>query len=99
MNGRIIEEYGTGPNETLRHPVRGHPPASGQPQAPADDYDHCAGYGGEQYQDRGGRGPTGEYPTTVRNPTGGYPAAGRNPTGEYPTTVGNPTGGYPAAGR
>jgi hypothetical protein len=96
LNGRIIEEYGTGPNETLRNPARGYPPASGQPQDPADDYDHYAGYDGEQYP---GRGSTGEFPTTVRNPTGGYPVAGRNPTGEYPTTVGNPTGGYPVAGR
>jgi hypothetical protein len=99
LNGRIIEEYGTGPNETLRNPVRGYPPTPGQPQDPADDYDHYAGYGDEQYPDRGGRGATGEFPTTVRNPTGGYPVAGRNPTGEYPTAVRNPTGGYPAAVR
>ena len=27
LNGRIIDEYGTGPNETLRNPARGYPPA------------------------------------------------------------------------
>ena len=139
LNGRIIEEYGTGPNETMNNPARGYPPTPGQPQGPGqlpgrpqlpapaqpvisgpqavprtgaqeryDDYDSYPGYGGEQYQDQGGR-QTGEYPA-VRNPTGGYPAAGRNPTGEYPTTVGaptgeypttvrNPSGAYPAAGR
>jgi hypothetical protein len=141
LNSRVIDDYGTDPNETLRNPVRGYPPTPGQPQGPAqtlgrtslpapaqpvisgpqavprsgsqeqyDDYDSYPGYGRDQYQDRGhrsptgeypatGRNPTGEYPTTVGNATGGYPAAGRNPTGEYPTTVGNPTGGYPAVGR
>ena len=140
LNGRIIDEYGTGPNATQHNPARGYPPtpgpqgppqALGRPQLPApaqpvisgpqavprtgaqeqyNDYDSYPGYGQQEYQDRGGRNPTGgypaagrnptgEYPTTVRNPSGAYPAAGRNPTGEYPTTVGNATGGYPAAGR
>ena len=105
LNGRISEEYGTGPSETLHSPAHGYPPAPVQPglsgpqaiartgaQEQYDDYEAYPGYGRE-------RNPTGEYPSTGRNPTGGYPAAGRNPTGEYPTTVGNPTGGYPAAGR
>jgi hypothetical protein len=73
-----------------------------------DDYDSYPGYGGEQYQDQGGRqtgeypaarNPTGGYPATVRNPTGEYPTALGAPTGEYPTGVRNPSGAYPAAGR
>jgi hypothetical protein len=128
LNGRIIEEYGTGPNEAMHNPARGYPPAAGQPQGPGqlagraqlpapaqpvisgpqavpttgaqeryDEYGSYPGYGGEQYQNQGGR-QTGEYPA-ARNPTGGYPATGRNPTGEYPTTLGAPTGEYPTAVR
>jgi hypothetical protein len=114
LNGRVIDEYGTGPHETPRNPAQ--PAVSGPRAVPRTgaqeqyvDYDSYPGYGGEQ-QDRSGRNPTGgypaagrnptgEYPTTVENLAGGYPAAGRNPTGEYPTTVGSPTGGYPAIGR
>jgi hypothetical protein len=139
LNGRIIEEYGTGPNETMNNPARGYPPTPGQPQGPGqlpgraqlpaparpvisgpqavprtgaqeryDDHDSYPGYGGEQYQDQGGRqtgeypaarNPTGGYPATVRNPTGEYPTALGAPTGEYPTGVRNPSGAYPAAGR
>jgi hypothetical protein len=115
LNGRVIDEYGTGPHETPRNPAQ--PAISGPQAVPRTgaqeqyvDYDSHPGYGHEQHQDRGGRNPTGgypaagrnptgEYPTTVGSPTGGYPAAGRNPTGEYPTTVRNPTGGYPASVR
>jgi hypothetical protein len=135
LNGRIIDEYGTGPREAMRNPVRGYPPSPGQPQGPGqmqgrpqlpaparpvvsgpqavpgtgsqeryDDYGSYPGYAGQSPADRGGRAPsgdyptalraaTGEYPTTVRNPSGGYPAADRNPSGEYPTTVGY-GGGY-----
>jgi hypothetical protein len=32
LNGRVIDEYGTGPRQVLRDPVRGYPPTSG-PQA------------------------------------------------------------------
>jgi hypothetical protein len=31
LNGRVIDEYGTGPREALRDPVRGYPPGPGQP--------------------------------------------------------------------
>jgi len=126
LNGRIIDEYGTGPNETMRNPVRGYPPTPGQPPMPGraqlpppaqpvisgpqavprtgaqeryDDYDSYPGYGGEQYEDHGGRNPTGGYPATARNPTGEYPTTVGPATGEYPTTVRNPSGAYPAAGR
>ena len=34
LNGRIIDEYGTGPNETMRNPAHGYPPSPGQPQGP-----------------------------------------------------------------
>jgi hypothetical protein len=34
LNGRIIDEYGTGPREALRNPTRGYPPGPGQPQGP-----------------------------------------------------------------
>jgi hypothetical protein len=30
LNGRVIDEYGTGPHGTLRDPVRGYPPGPGQ---------------------------------------------------------------------
>ena len=112
LNGRIAEEYGTGPNETLRNPVHGYPPAPGQPQAPGQTSGRAQlpapvppVISGPQAVPRTGAQERYDdydaYPGygRERNPTGGYPAAGRNPTGEYPTTVGNPTGGYPAAGR
>jgi Mucin-like len=112
MNGRITDEYGTGPSETQRNSARGYPPAPGQPaisgpqavprtgaQEQYNEYDSYPDYGREQYQDGSGRNPTGGYPTTTGNPTGGYPAAGRNATGDYPTAVRNPSGSYPAAGR
>ena len=109
LNGRIAEEYGAGPNETLRNPGQTlgraqlpapvQPVISGQQAVPRtgaqERYDDYDAYPGYGRE----RNPAGDYPSTVRNPTGGYPAAGRNPTGEYPTTVGSPTGGYPAAGR
>jgi hypothetical protein len=31
LNGRVIDEYGTGPRGALRDPVRGYPPGPGQP--------------------------------------------------------------------
>jgi hypothetical protein len=31
LNGRVIDEYGTGPREAWRDPVRGYPPGPGQP--------------------------------------------------------------------
>ena len=95
LNGRIIEEYGTGPNETLRNPVRGYPPTPGQPQDPADDYDHYAGDGGEQYPDRGRPRVDRRVPDHGAQPDRRLPGGGRNPTGEFPTTERNPTGGYP----
>jgi len=104
LNGRVIDEYGTGPNQAMRNPSRGYPATPGQLPAPAqpmisgpqavphtgaqEQYNEYDYPGYGQQQDHGGR-----------NPTGGYPAAGRNPTGDYPTTVGSSTGGYPAAGR
>jgi len=109
LNGRVIDEYGTGPNETPRNPARGYLPAHGQPQLPAPAQPVISGPQAvprtgaqEQYVDYDsypGYGHEQHQDPRGRNPTGGYPAVGRNPTGEYPTTVGSPTGGYPAVGR
>ncbi len=32
LNGRVIDEYGTGPREALSDPARGYPPGPGQPR-------------------------------------------------------------------
>ena len=112
LNGRIDEEYGTGPNETLHHPAHGYPPAPGQPQGPGQALGRAqlpasvppVTSGPQAVPRTGAQERYDDYDAypgygAERNPTGGYPAAGRNPTGDYPTTVGSPTGGYPAAGR
>ena len=111
LNGRISEEYGTGPNQT-HNPAPGYPTGPGQPQAPGQTFGRAQlpasvppGVSGPQAVPRTGAQEVYDdydaYPGygRERNPTGGYPAAGRNPTGDYPTTVGPSTGGYPAAGR
>jgi len=66
LNGRVIDEYGSGPRKTLRDPVRGFPPTakSGpQPMAPTtqqpvydDYYDDQDGYVGRGYDDYAGYG-------------------------------------------
>jgi hypothetical protein len=112
LNARVIEEYGSGPNETVRNPVRGYPPTPGQPQGrpqlPAPAQPVISGPQAipntgaqERYDDYDaypGYGPEQNLDRGGRNPTGGYPATGPT-TGEYPTAGRNPTGGYPATGR
>jgi hypothetical protein len=66
LNGRVIDEYGSGPRQTLRDPVRGFPPTakSGpQPMAPTtqqpvydDYYGDQDGYVGRGYDDYAGYG-------------------------------------------
>ncbi len=115
LNGRIIDEYGTGPNETMRSPVRGYPPAPGQPQMPGRTQlpapakpvvsgPQAVPRSGpqEQYDDYDSYSGYGrdQYPEhTGPEATGGYPAAVRSPSGGYPAAGRSPSGGYPAAGR
>ena len=96
LNGRIAEEYGTGPNETLNNPIHGYPPGPGQPQGPGQTLGRAQLPAPvpptgpqEQYDDYGAYPGYGR----ERNPAGDYPG------GDYPGTARNPTGGYPAAGR
>jgi hypothetical protein len=106
LNGRIAEEYGTGPSETLNNPVHGYPPGPGQPQGPAQTLGRAQlpapvppGFPGSQAVPR--TGPQEQYDDydaypgygRERNPAGDYPG------GDYPGTARNPTGGYPVAGR
>ena len=106
LNGRVIDEYGTGPNATPRDPARGYPPANGQPQDPALGRTQLPAPvqpvpSGPQAVPRTGAQEQyvdyDSYPGYGReqHPTGGYPAAGRNPTGGYPAAGRNPTGEYP----
>jgi hypothetical protein len=109
LNGRIIEEYGTGPSETMSNPARGYPPAPGQPQGPgraqlpAPAQPVISGPQAvpttgaqERYDDYDSYPGYGgeQHPDQGGRRTGEYPAA-RNPTGGYPATGRNPTGEYP----
>ena len=102
LNGRIAEEYGTGPNETLQNPAHGYPTGPGQtsgraqlpaPVQPASSGPQAVPQTGaqERYDDYDAYSGYGR----ERNPTGGYPSTGRNPTGGYPAAGRNPTGEYP----
>jgi len=107
LNGRIADEYGTGPNET-HNPAPGYPPGPGQPQAPGQTFGRAQlpapvppGISGPQAVPRTGAQEVYDdydaYPGygRERNPTGGYPSTSRNPTGGYPAAGRNPTGEYP----
>ena len=107
LNARMIEEYGTGPSDTLRNPARGYPPAPGQPQgqgqmpgrpqlpAPAQPV-----ISGPQAFPRTGSQEQYDdydaYPGYGREQN--LDRGGRNPTGGYPATGRNPTGEYPTTG-
>ena len=107
LNGRIIDEYGTGPREAMRDPARGYPPSPGQPQGPGAMPGRAQlpaparpVVSGPQAVPRSG--PQEQYDDYGPHPGyGGGPAAdrrGRGSDGDYPTTV-RTSGGYPAAGR
>jgi hypothetical protein len=108
LNGRIIDEYGTGPREAMRNPVRGYPPSPGQPQGPG------------QFQGRPqlpaparpvvsgpqavpGTGAQEQYDDY--DPYPGYAGeqasdrAGLAPGGDYPTAFRGTTGEYPTTVR
>ena len=115
LNGRIIDEYGTGPREAMRTPARGYPPAPGQPQGPGQ----LRGPGqlqgrpqlppparpvisGPQAVPGSGSQQYDDYPSYPGyggEPTADRSGPGPGPGGDYPTAVRNPSGGYPAAGR
>jgi hypothetical protein len=113
LNGRIIDEYGTGPREAMRNPARGYPPSPGQtqgrPQLPAPARPAASGPQAvprtgpqEQYDDYGPHSGYGGEPPADRaglGPSGDYPTAFRSATGDFPTTVRNPSGAYPATDR
>jgi hypothetical protein len=108
LNGRIAEEYGAGPNETLHSPAHGYPPGPGQPQGPGQALGRAQlpapgqpVIPGSQAVPRTGAQEQYDdhdaYPGygRERNPTDGYPSTARNPTGGYPVAGRNPTGEYP----
>jgi hypothetical protein len=108
LNARIIEEYGTGPNDTLRNPVRGYPPNPGQPQGPSPmpgrpqlPAPAQPVISGPQAFPRTGAQEQYDdydaYPGYGREQN--QDRGGRNPTGGYPATGRNPTGEYPATAR
>jgi hypothetical protein len=108
LNGRIIDEYGTGPREAMHNPVRGYPPSPGQPQGagpmqgraqlPAPARPVVSGpqgvpnTGAQERYD-----DYDSYPGYGGEPAADYPTAFRGATGDFPTTVGSPSGAYPVA--
>jgi hypothetical protein len=102
LNGRVIDEYGTGPRETLRDPVSGYPPGPGQPdtgplsgpQAFTRTGSQDIAVTGQQgrYEDRAG------YPDYAQDGPGGRP--GRAASGGLPGLGGrdefDAPGGYAA---
>jgi hypothetical protein len=104
LNGRVIDEYGTGPYETPRNPARGYPPAHGQPQDPAPVPGRTQlpapaqpVISGPQAVPR--TGAQEQYVDYDSYPGYGQEQhqdrSGRNPTGGYPAAGRNPTGEYP----
>jgi hypothetical protein len=104
LNGRVIDEYGTGPNETPHNPARGYPPAHGQPQDPTPALGRTQlpapaqpGISGPQAVPR--TGAQEQYVDYDSYPGYGgeqhQDRSGRNPTGGYPAAGRNPTGEYP----
>ena len=105
LNGRIIDEYGTGPSETLRNPGRGYPPAPGQPQGgPAPTLGRAQLPAPAQPVISGPQAVPQTGAQERYDDYDSYPGygreqhqdrSGRNPTGGYPATGRNPTGEYP----
>jgi hypothetical protein len=110
LNGRIIDEYGTGPREAMRDPARGYPPSPGQPQDPRQAQ-------GRPQLPAPAR-PTVSGPQMVPNtgaqerydggydaypgygePGAEYPTTFRGTSGEFPATGRSSSGAFPAAGR
>ena len=107
LNGRVIDEYGTGPNETSRNPARGYPPAHGLSQDPAAVLGRAQlpapaqpVISGPQAVPRTGAQEQyvdyDSYPGYGREQ---QDRSGRNATGGYPAAGRNPTGEYPTTVR
>jgi hypothetical protein len=98
LNGRVIDEYGTGPREALRDPVRGYPPGPGQqrtgPQAFTRTGSQNVAETGQQerYEEPAG------YPGYGQDGPGGRPGPGAS--GGFQAPGGrdalDPRRGYPA---
>jgi hypothetical protein len=108
LNGRIIDEYGTGPREAQRTPARGYPPAPSQPQSPRQPQGRAqlpaparpVVSGPQAVPHTGAQERYDDY--DLPPGYGGEPPAdrgGSGPGGDYPTAFRNPTGEYPAAVR
>ena len=109
LNGRIIDEYGTGPREAMRDPARGYPPSPGQPQGPAQTQGRAQlpaparpVVSGPQAVPRSG--PQQQYDDYDPYPGyGGEPSADRGGRGQgggdYPTAFRAATGEYPTTVR
>ena len=106
LNGRIIEEYGTGPNETMHNPARGYPPAPGQPQGPGQLPGRAqlpapaqpVISGPQAVPTTGAQERYDDYDSYPGYGGEQYQDQSGRQTGEYPAGS-NPTGGYPATGR
>jgi hypothetical protein len=100
LNGRVIDEYGTGPRGALRDPVRGYPPGPGQqgtgPQAftRTGSQDVAETRQQERYEEPAG------YPGYAQDGPGARPGPG--PSGGFQAPGGrdglDPRAGYAGAG-
>ena len=87
LNGRIDEEYGTGPNETLHHPAHGYPPAPGRrPAARARPAGHLRPAGRPAHRSAGAVRRLRRLPRLRRRaqPDRGLPGRGPQPHRRLP---------------
>jgi hypothetical protein len=104
LNGRIIDEYGTGPHETQHSAALGYPPGPGQPPGPAQALGRPQLPAPAQPVISGPQAVPHTGAQEQYNDYDSYPGygqesyqdrGGRNPTGGYPAAGRNPTGEYP----
>lgn len=98
LNGRVIDEYGTGPREALRDPVRGYPPGTGQQGTGPQAFTRTGSQNvAETRQQERYEEPAG-YPGYGQDGPGGRP--GPSASGGFQAPGGrdtlDPRGGYPA---
>jgi hypothetical protein len=108
LNGRIIDEYGTGPREAMRNPVRGYPPSPGQPQGPGQMQGRAQLPAPARPVVSGPQGVPGTGSQQQYDDYDPYPGyagesaadpGGRAPSGDYPTAFRGSTGEYPTTVR
>jgi hypothetical protein len=98
LNGRVIDEYGTGPRGALRDPVRGYPPGpaqqgNGQPPIPVNP----AASGLQAFQRTGQQAMEETRQLDRYGDRTAYPGYGQDAPAERPgPAAGDPRGGYAA---